>query len=116
MVKKMEQKPRPWQQPESAGASDGEGEPGLSEDESYMVGITLVYSTHVAAKIDGSEGGRSRFLTGPRNSVSYFLIVSPSICNAASRLVSAIRQINTKSESKKSKYIFNTVCRESNKD
>ena len=43
MVKKMEQKPRPWQQPESAGASDGEGGPGLSEDVSYLVGITLFY-------------------------------------------------------------------------
>ena len=33
MVKRMEQKPRPWQQPELAGASDGEGEPGLSDDD-----------------------------------------------------------------------------------
>ena len=32
MVRRMEQKPRPWQQPELAWSSDGEGEPGLSED------------------------------------------------------------------------------------
>ena len=31
-VKKMEQKPSPWQQGELAGAWDGEGEVGLSED------------------------------------------------------------------------------------
>ena len=65
MVRRMEQKPRPWQQPELAWSSDGEGEPGLSEDIWLDKKVVeMLQATHVAAKISKSEGERRRFLSG----------------------------------------------------
>ena len=101
-MRRMEQKPRPWQQPELAWSSDGEGEPGLSEDIWLDKKVVeMLQATHVAAKISKSEGERRRFLSGARNSVSLFLNVSPNICIDASHLVSAVRQMNIRSEPNK---------------
>ena len=61
-MRRMEQKPRPWQQPELAWSSDGEGEPGLSGDIwLYEKVVEILQCTHVAAKMDRSEGGEGGF-------------------------------------------------------